>query len=115
MLHLIKADEIQNKWALVIDNNVQCPTIHEYKQNPHLYNAMIHGFYSITFAIDDIWATDGGIRIKILDKRFKIQFSQAQIFSLVSKGFVSINGDTVTCTGRFKKNGSEINFYPGGE
>ena len=115
MIHLIKCDPAQKKWALVLEGNP--PTIEQFKRNPQNYKTLSHGFYEGEFKRDDIWESDNGFRARFegTNTSFKVLVSHVQILDNIAAGNLSYNGSTVYLRGRFDKRGSEILFILGAE
>ena len=112
-LTLLEADKIQKKWALVIEGTA--PTIEQYKRNPCNYNTIEHGFYHLEFEMDPnaIWCRDEGIRIRLASGVvISVLMNTRFALVLIANGILQYNGSKFSLTGRFDKQGSEINFRP---
>lgn len=119
MIRLIKQDQEQKKWALVIQGPV--PTIEAYKRNPHMFNALIHGLYEFECDMKNLRSDGNGIRcwLEGFGGRdapvIKVLASQIEIIKNLALGNVQYNKPTVSFRGRFDKRGSEILFILGDE
>lgn len=112
-LVLVKADDTQKKWALVLQGNP--PTIEQFKRDPSKYTALPHGLYDVQAPLKDIWEADNGVRVKSNEGVFKILYSNRKFIDYVDRGLVKISGGVLSATGRFDKRGSEILFIVGKE
>ncbi|WKW87915.1 hypothetical protein pzkkv8_73 [Klebsiella phage pzk-kv8] len=112
-LTLLEADKVQKKWALVIEGSA--PSIEQYKRNPGNYNTIEHGLYELEFELDPnaIWARDDGIRVRLAPGVvISILMNTRFTLVLIANGILRYNGSKFSITGRFDKQGSEINFRP---
>ena len=112
-LTLLEADKVQKKWALVIEDNA--PTIEQYKRNPGKYNTIEHGLYQLEFELDPnaIWSRDEGIRVRLAPNVvISVLMNTRFALVLIANGILRYNGSRFSITGRFDKQGSEINFRP---
>lgn len=109
-LTLLKEDEKQKNWYLVIDGNA--PTIEQYKRSPAQYNTIPHGLYKIEVELGNTWAADDGIRVAA-KYGVKVSMNSRQTLHHIKEGSVDLVGNHLTIIGRFDKQGQVIFFRPG--
>lgn len=118
MIRLIEPDQIQKKWALVLQGNA--PTIAAYQRNPQNYNALPHGFYEVECHIKNLRSADNGFRvwpdgIQNGALHIKVLCDQIEVIKNIAAQNLRYNEDIVYLRGRFDKRGSEILFILGAE
>lgn len=116
MIRLIEQDEVQKKWAIVLQGNA--PTIAAYQRNPQNYNALPHGLYEIECHINNFRDADNGFQVwpdGIVNSglHVKVLVSHVQIIKYIASENLRYNGSMVYLKGRFDKRGSEILFILG--
>ena len=114
-LNLIEV-ETSKRWPLIVckpEGVHNFPTIDQHNRDPTQWDTIPHGYYEISAEIGEIRTQDDGFMMfnPNTRERVSVKCSTIEAIHNIHKGLMVYNNGTLTIQGRFKKQGSEINFY----
>lgn len=114
-LNLIEV-ETPKRWPLIVckpQGVYNLPTIDQYNRDPTQWDTIPHGYYEISACLNEIRSqADGFMMINSHQREVvSVKCSTVEAIQNIDKGLMAYNNGVLTIQGRFKKQGSEINFY----